>query len=300
MGRQAGAGRMPASAGARELRDVRKRVLGLFWPAAVFSTFVNLLGLTGSLYMLQVYDRVIPGHSVPTLVALSLLALAMFVAMGVLDHYRARLLARAGVRFQACLDPRIFLLTVTRPARIGEGGNAGLALQDLEAIQKLLSGPAPRRLHGCALAAGLCAAAVLYPLVARCGRTCVGGGADRSCGVERICDPPGAGGEPHGGRPVAVAGTGAAPGCGCIAGARHARQCPPPLADPARPVARGADRAQRSRRCLFRDLAHLPQCRAIRHAGARGLSGDPQRDVGAARSSPARSCSAGRCRRSKW
>ena len=143
MGRQAGAGRMPASAGARELRDVRKRVLGLFWPAAVFSTFVNLLGLTGSLYMLQVYDRVIPGHSVPTLVALSLLALAMFVAMGVLDHYRARLLARAGVRFQACLDPRIFLLTVTRPARIGEGGNAGLALQDLEAIQKLLSGPAP-------------------------------------------------------------------------------------------------------------------------------------------------------------
>ena len=137
------AGRMPASAGARELRDVRNRVLGLFWPATLFSSFVNLLGLTGSLYMLQVYDRVIPGHSVPTLVALSLLALAMFVAMGVLDHYRARLLARAGVRFQACLDPRIFLLTVTRPARIGEGGNAGLALQDLEAIQKLLSGPAP-------------------------------------------------------------------------------------------------------------------------------------------------------------
>jgi ATP-binding cassette subfamily C protein len=46
---------------------------GLFWTIALFSTVVNLLMLVAPLYMLQVYDRVIPSRSQETLLALTML-----------------------------------------------------------------------------------------------------------------------------------------------------------------------------------------------------------------------------------
>ena len=52
------------------------------------SGLINILYLTGSFYMLEVYDRVLPSRSVPTLVALSLLALTLFAFQGVLDVIR--------------------------------------------------------------------------------------------------------------------------------------------------------------------------------------------------------------------
>lgn len=131
-----------ALAGRAELVALRRRIAGLFLPTVVFSALVNLLGLTGSIYMLQVYDRVIPSQSVPTLVALSVLGVVLYLAMGFLDHLRGRILARAGVRFQAWLDPRVFRLTVTRSRQPGIG-NPAAALQDVEAIQRFLSGPMP-------------------------------------------------------------------------------------------------------------------------------------------------------------
>lgn len=131
-----------ARTGRAELVELRRRIAGLFLPTAVFSALVNLLGLTGSIYMLQVYDRVIPARSVPTLIALSVLGAVLYLAMGLLDHLRGRILARAGARFQAWLDPRVFRLTVTRSRQPGIG-NPTAALQDVEAIQRFLSGPMP-------------------------------------------------------------------------------------------------------------------------------------------------------------
>ena len=52
--------------------------------------------LTGAFFMLEVYDRVLPSRSVPTLVALTVLAITLFAAMGVLDFIRGRILVRIG------------------------------------------------------------------------------------------------------------------------------------------------------------------------------------------------------------
>ena len=67
--------------GKAELRDVRKRSRSLYWAVGIFSAFANLLMLTGPLYMLQVYDRVLGSGSEETLVALSLLLLFAYAVM---------------------------------------------------------------------------------------------------------------------------------------------------------------------------------------------------------------------------
>lgn len=78
------------------------------WAAFVFSIFVNLLMLTGPLFMVQVYDRVLGSRSEETLAALFLLVSILFGLMAVLDGARARILARFGARFQSCLEDRVF------------------------------------------------------------------------------------------------------------------------------------------------------------------------------------------------
>ena len=75
---------------------------------AVFSIFVNLLMLTGPLFMLQVYDRVLASRSEATLAALFILVAALYALMGVLDYARGRVAARVGARFQADMDNRVF------------------------------------------------------------------------------------------------------------------------------------------------------------------------------------------------
>src|SRR5574343_43008 len=100
--------------GLNELRAARVEQNGLLVAAFIFSVFVNILMLTGPLYMLQVYDRVLGSRSEPTLVALSVLVTFLFVVMGILDHARARVLARVGARIQARLERRVFEASLKR------------------------------------------------------------------------------------------------------------------------------------------------------------------------------------------
>ena len=65
-----------------------------FWGAALFSCAVNILMLTGPLFMLQVYDRVLASRSVPTLVALFALVAALYTFLGLFDFIRSRVLSR--------------------------------------------------------------------------------------------------------------------------------------------------------------------------------------------------------------
>ena len=80
------------------LRAALRQSRGTFAAVALFSAVVNVLGLTGSFYMLQVYDRVLSSRSVETLVAISLLALGLFVLQGLLDVLRAQVMNRIGTR----------------------------------------------------------------------------------------------------------------------------------------------------------------------------------------------------------
>jgi len=77
-----------------------------FVGAALFSGLLNVLMLTGSFYMLEVYDRVLPSRSVPTLVALTILAGVLFVFLGILDLIRSRLLVRVGASLDRSLSAR--------------------------------------------------------------------------------------------------------------------------------------------------------------------------------------------------
>jgi len=127
--------------GLAELKAARRKSRGLFWAAGIFSVFVNLLMLTGPIYMLQIYDRVIGSGSEETLFALSVLVTFLFAMMGVLDYARGRILARIGARFQSSLDHRVFsaVLSANARGRGSESTNSGL--RDLESVQRLLSSP---------------------------------------------------------------------------------------------------------------------------------------------------------------
>ena len=85
----------PKSSGADELRAALNESRAAFIAIGVFSFFVNLLVLTGSIYSLQIYDRVLTSRSEPTLVVLTGLLVAFYAIMGVLDHMRGRIAARA-------------------------------------------------------------------------------------------------------------------------------------------------------------------------------------------------------------
>ena len=135
--------RRPADIGLPELRRALAASRGLFWSVGIFSVLVNLLMLTGPVYMLQVYDRVLASRSAETLVALSVLVAALYLGMGLLDFARARVLSRAGARFQALLDGRVFEAVLRRSVIAEERGAPSSGLRDLEAIQRALSGPAP-------------------------------------------------------------------------------------------------------------------------------------------------------------
>ncbi len=131
------------AAGRQELRKAlfssRKLLVGV----GVFSAFVNILMLTGPLFMLQVYDRVLASNSEATLAALFGLICALFLFMGLLDHARARVLARAGARFQDLLDRRVFDAVLRRAVAPSERSRPQSGLRDLETIQRVLSSPAP-------------------------------------------------------------------------------------------------------------------------------------------------------------
>ena len=126
--------------GQAELRRARRSGKILLIAVFVFSIFANLLMLTGPLFMLQIYDRVLGSRSEATLVALFLLVAALYAIFGLLDFVRGRLLARAGARFQMQLDRRVFQASIklaAGPTRQNSGG-----LRDLETIQSLLSSTA--------------------------------------------------------------------------------------------------------------------------------------------------------------
>ncbi|MGR3634712.1 MAG: type I secretion system permease/ATPase [Shimia sp.] len=126
--------------GLEELRSARAESRGLYWAVGLFSVFVNLLMLTGPLFMLQVYDRVLGSQSEETLFAMALLATFLFAMMGILDFVRGRVMARVGARFQARMDRRVFDAAMRRSA-LGSSQRAETGLSDLESVQRLMTSP---------------------------------------------------------------------------------------------------------------------------------------------------------------
>jgi ATP-binding cassette subfamily C protein len=128
--------------GRAELTDARKQSRSLYWMVAVFSFFVNMLMLTGPLYMLNVYDRVLGSRSLETLIALSVLVAFLYGMMGIMDYVRGRIMARVGARFQATMDRRVFAAVLKATTINKARKEAATGLRDLESVQRLITSPA--------------------------------------------------------------------------------------------------------------------------------------------------------------
>lgn len=123
--------------GLPELRAARRAGQNLMWSVFLFSIFVNLLMLTGPLFMLQVYDRVLGSRSEETLLALFILVAALYGLMAVLDYARRQVLVRVGARFQSALDERVFKALMIRALNPKERASPANGLRDLESVQSL-------------------------------------------------------------------------------------------------------------------------------------------------------------------
>jgi len=118
----------------------------IFWGMAAFSGLSNLLMLTGSFFMLQVYDRVLPGRSVPTLIALLALAIVLYVFQGGLDLVRSRISARVGRYLDETLGLRVFDAMVRLPLKTRGDGDGLQPLRDLDQVRSFLTSGGPAAL----------------------------------------------------------------------------------------------------------------------------------------------------------
>ena len=116
---------------------------GVFVGLALISGMVNLLALTGSIYMMQVYDRVLSSRSVPTLVALTTVVLFAYAAQGALEYLRTRILQRIGLHVDRILGRRTYRAVLDIPLRLRSGGDGMMPLRDLDTIRAFLSSPGP-------------------------------------------------------------------------------------------------------------------------------------------------------------
>jgi ATP-binding cassette, subfamily C, bacterial PrsD len=121
------------------LRDSARRMISI----ALFSGVINLLMLSGSLYMLQVYDRVIPSRNIATLLGLSLMVLLAYLMQGYLDALRARMLCRVATLFDAGLQDSIQAALATLPLRGVKPMQMQQPLRDLDQVRAFMAGMGP-------------------------------------------------------------------------------------------------------------------------------------------------------------
>jgi len=116
---------------------LRRGLLG----AALFSGVINILALIGPVFMLEVYDRVIPSQSVPTLVALGLLALGVYALSGLLDIIRSRVMVRIASSLDLALSAKVFNVIAGASLKTPITGDALKPAQELDQIRGFIGGP---------------------------------------------------------------------------------------------------------------------------------------------------------------
>lgn len=130
--------------GQSELQAAFRSCSSALFMIVVFSLVINLLMLTGPLYMMLVYDRVLTSKSESTLVSLTLFIAGLLVVMGLLSAVRSKVLVRVGSRINRCLSERVFAAQIRKAAT---GPTKGLdGIRDLRTLREFLSGTGPTTL----------------------------------------------------------------------------------------------------------------------------------------------------------
>lgn len=126
--------------------SVLQKNWNLLVSVGVFSGVLNVLALTGAIYMLQVYDRVIPSRSIPTLIGLTVILVLMFAANGILDVLRTRILSRIAIRLDESLRETLFNAVQLLSLRAGGETDGLQPVRDLDRLRGFLSGIGPTAL----------------------------------------------------------------------------------------------------------------------------------------------------------
>ncbi|NRQ18353.1 Type I secretion system ATP-binding protein PrsD [Ensifer sesbaniae] len=134
--------RVPGTELAGALRSCRGALAGV----AIFSGVSNILMLNGAIFMLQVYDRILPSRSVPTLIGLSILAAALFLGQATIDLLRGRIMTRIGAELDECVSGRVFSAIARLPLLVGQQGEGLQPQRDLDSIRTFLASPGPNAL----------------------------------------------------------------------------------------------------------------------------------------------------------
>jgi len=129
-----------AAQNASDLAVAIRSLRGAFITVAVFSGFLNVLMLVPSLYMMQIYDRVLGSRNETTLWALTLLVLASYVFMSMLETIRTWVLVRVGARLDSQLGERVFNTAFERRLRHADS-SAAQPMNDLNTVRQTLTGP---------------------------------------------------------------------------------------------------------------------------------------------------------------
>ena len=124
------------------LHQFRSAFIGV----GLFSALINLLMLSGSMFMLQVYDRVLPSKSVPTLIGLTLILLGLYSFQAILDLIRTRVLVRIGSAFDESIAERVYGAVIKLPLKGARTADAIQPVRDLDTIRNFLTGLGPTAL----------------------------------------------------------------------------------------------------------------------------------------------------------
>src|SRR5438046_483150 len=131
------------SAPKSELATALESCRHAFMSIAVFSGMSNVLMLTGAVFMLEIYDRVLPSRSVPTLIGIAILAGGLYVVQGILDLIRSRILVRIGSTLDEAVSGRVFDTILRLPMKVAKVNDGLQPLRDLDSVRSFLSGLGP-------------------------------------------------------------------------------------------------------------------------------------------------------------
>jgi len=116
---------------------------GAFVATGLISGMSNVLMLTGAMFMLEVYDRVLPSRSVPTLIGIAILAGGLYMVQGLIDLIRGRLLVRIGSALDEAVSGRVFDTILRLPMKAARASDGLQPLRDLDSVRSFLSGLGP-------------------------------------------------------------------------------------------------------------------------------------------------------------
>jgi PrtD family type I secretion system ABC transporter len=132
-----------ARAKRRKVEELTKGFRGLFVFLFSMSGIINILALTGSFYMLQVYDRALTSGSVPTLLALSALAIGLYFFQGLFEVLRSQILVRLGARLDKKIAPLAHRVAIDMPRFGFSNAEALERCRDVDTVRGFLGSQGP-------------------------------------------------------------------------------------------------------------------------------------------------------------